>query len=64
MFQGYLPEYLWSADKQGEVEDWLKENIEDPLLRKIIYLDWCAYFGIEFTVELAVNIGAEELPPP
>lgn len=64
MFQSYLPEELWDPARQSEVEKWLNENITEPLLRKEIYLDWCSFFGIRFSRQLALNIGAEKLPPP
>lgn len=64
MFQSYLPEYLWDPALQSEVEKWLNDNIAEPLLRKEILLDWCVFFGIRFTVQKAISIGAEKLPPP
>ncbi len=64
MFQSYLPKELWDPALQSEVEKWLVDNIPEPLLRKEILLDWCAYFKIKFTTEKAKSIGAEKLPPP
>lgn len=64
MFQSYLPEELWEPVLQSEVEKWLNEHITEPLLRKEIYLDWCSFHGIRFSRQLALNIGAEKIPPP
>ncbi len=63
MFQSFVPEELWNPALQSEVEKWLVDNIPEPLLRKEILLDWCAYFKIRFTPEKAISIGAEKLPP-
>ena len=62
MFQSYLPEDLWDPNRQREVEEWLLANIQEPLLRKEILIDWCAYFNIPFTREKSIAIKSGEYP--
>lgn len=62
MFQSYLPEDLWDPNRQREVEEWLLANIQEPLSRKVILIDWCAYFNIPFTREKSIAIKSGEYP--
>jgi len=64
MFQSIIPEQFWWPFLYDEVVAWLNDHVPDPMTRKLALLDYCKYHGVTFTVQMAVDIGAEHLPPP